>query len=502
MRVAAAAVMVLLSGFVEAGAGLPFRHTTLYWPMDAANAVDIAVDSPRIAAGDVQLIEDGKAGNHAESIREFRSTGYGVSAVLAIDASAGVKGSEFESVKAALRDFVSSSRPQDRIAVVAFADSVDVKQAFTSDKDQLMQAIGNLRAGGKSTLLNQAILNGLSLLAADKTNARRHLLVITDGKNDGTGPDSAALESEARQLDIAVDCLGVARLPERFLLPMQSLVTASGGAYMRARGYESLRTAIREGIEGLLGSPVLRFRLAHIEPDGRYHQLQLSIVGGATETVRVFLPRVPTPIMLYVAVAVASVLFGGGFALILYSRLARSSGKPESVVHNTPVTRARPKTVYSPPPAPAPIPPAVAKSGAEPRLPIPTTPAPSPSVSPPAAAPAPIRRETESRQIFTPPAPGHPTAWLRNKRAGARFAIEAAAVWIGTADGNNMRVTDTTVSRNHACIQWLAGDLYLFDNHSTNGTSVNGRRMESGSRVRLQPGDEITIGQGAFSLEM
>ena len=96
------------------------------------------MDSRGIAADAPQLIEDGKAGNHADSTREFRATGYGVTAVLAIDASGNIKSAELESVKAALGDFVSSIRPQDRIAVVAFADSVDVKQVFTSDKDRLL----------------------------------------------------------------------------------------------------------------------------------------------------------------------------------------------------------------------------------------------------------------------------------------------------------------------------------------------------------------------------
>ena len=499
MRVAAVAVMILFSSVVEAGGdGLPFLHTTFYPSMqapdapnmDAPNAVEIAMDSRGIAADAPQLIEDGKAGNHADSTREFRATGYGVTAVLAIDASGSAKRGEFESVKSALRDLVSSIRPQDRIAVVAFADSVEVKQVFTSDKAQLLQVIGNLRAGGRFTLLNQAILNGLSLLDGDKTNARRHLLVITDGKNDGKGPDPAALESEALRLEIPVDCLIVTRLSDHFLMPLQSLAAATGGAYRRARGDDALRAAMREGIEDLLGSPVLRFRLAHIKPDGEYHLLHLAVAGGATETVRMFFPRVARPIILYVSVAIAAVLFGGGLALILYSRLTRSSPTPEAIVPKTPQASTRTKTVYSAPP-----PPKVA------RIPSAATPGNRAGQQPSSSPPSP--QGTELRQIFKPPAAGNPTAWLRARGAGTRFAIDDAAVWIGAGDGNKIRlVEDAEVSWNHACIQWAAGDLYLFDNRSTNGTSVNGRRMQPGSRVRLRTGDEITIGHGAFLLEM
>ena len=109
---------------------------------------------------------------------------------------------------------------------------------------------------------------------------------------------------------------------------------------------------------------------------------------------------------------------------------------------------------------------------------------------------------TQFRQIFKPPTTGQPSAWLRAQGAATRFPIDSAEIWIGAAEGNRIRVAeDLAVSWNHACVQWAAGDLYLFDNRSTNGTSVNGHRMEAGSRVRLQAGDRIEMGRAVFLLE-
>ena len=137
--------------------------------------------------------------------------------------------------------------------------------------------------------------------------------------------------------------------------------------------------------------------------------------------------------------------------------------------------------------APAPAPPA--QSGA--RVP-PQRPAPRP----------PLLNGTQFRQIFPAPAPGHPVAWLRALADGARFGIEDANTWIGAGAENRIRVAnDPAVSWNHACVQWADGDLYLFDNRSTNGSRVNGARMEPGSRVLLRPGDEIRIGHASFALE-
>jgi pSer/pThr/pTyr-binding forkhead associated (FHA) protein len=47
------------------------------------------------------------------------------------------------------------------------------------------------------------------------------------------------------------------------------------------------------------------------------------------------------------------------------------------------------------------------------------------------------------------------------------------------------------VSRRHAELQLQTDGWHLVDLDSTNGISVNGRRV---SAARLQPGDRITIG--------
>ena len=43
-----------------------------------------------------------------------------------------------------------------------------------------------------------------------------------------------------------------------------------------------------------------------------------------------------------------------------------------------------------------------------------------------------------------------------------------------------------------------AGDFWLVDLGSTNGTEVNGKRVD---RARLEPGDTITIGQTQLRFE-
>jgi predicted component of type VI protein secretion system len=111
------------------------------------------------------------------------------------------------------------------------------------------------------------------------------------------------------------------------------------------------------------------------------------------------------------------------------------------------------------------------------------------------------------RRTFPAPAAGSPGGWLRvidspTTGGPARYPIEYAEVSIGASDRSQIRLTgDTTVSRAHASIRWSEGDLFLSDNNSTNGTTVNGQAVQPAHRVALNPGDRIGIGQFVLLLE-
>jgi pSer/pThr/pTyr-binding forkhead associated (FHA) protein len=57
---------------------------------------------------------------------------------------------------------------------------------------------------------------------------------------------------------------------------------------------------------------------------------------------------------------------------------------------------------------------------------------------------------------------------------------------------------DTTVSRRHAVIAADGGGYIIRDQGSSNGTFVNGQRVEE---TALRPGDEVSIGGTRFRFE-
>jgi pSer/pThr/pTyr-binding forkhead associated (FHA) protein len=84
---------------------------------------------------------------------------------------------------------------------------------------------------------------------------------------------------------------------------------------------------------------------------------------------------------------------------------------------------------------------------------------------------------------------------------GKRVVIGPAGATIGRGRQSDVVLSDPNVSRQHAEIRPRGGSWVITDLGSTNGSQLNGRRID-GSEV-LRPGDEIELGASVltFTLE-
>jgi hypothetical protein len=87
--------------------------------------------------------------------------------------------------------------------------------------------------------------------------------------------------------------------------------------------------------------------------------------------------------------------------------------------------------------------------------------------------------------------------WLLGPRQPPRLSpprlpFDGDRAMIGRAESCNLVIDSPTVSRRHAELRLRNGDWLLSDLGSTNGTWVNGWRVE---QVVLRPGDEVRLGQ-------
>lgn len=74
------------------------------------------------------------------------------------------------------------------------------------------------------------------------------------------------------------------------------------------------------------------------------------------------------------------------------------------------------------------------------------------------------------------------------------YGFEQSRVVIGRGSGADVRIPHLTVSEVHATVRLDADGYGIVDDDSTNGTRVNGTKLTSGRKKRLQDGDRIEIG--------
>ncbi|HWE08603.1 MAG TPA: DUF3662 and FHA domain-containing protein [Solirubrobacteraceae bacterium] len=83
---------------------------------------------------------------------------------------------------------------------------------------------------------------------------------------------------------------------------------------------------------------------------------------------------------------------------------------------------------------------------------------------------------------------------------GKRLVIGPAGATLGRSRQCDVMVDDPNVSRSHAEIRPRGGSWVLTDLNSTNGSRLNGRRLQ-GPEV-LKPGDEIELGTSLLTFEL
>lgn len=80
----------------------------------------------------------------------------------------------------------------------------------------------------------------------------------------------------------------------------------------------------------------------------------------------------------------------------------------------------------------------------------------------------------------------------RGPQAGMTFILSQGGTTVGRHPESDIFLDDVTVSRHHCRFLAAGEDLTVEDSGSTNGTYVNGSRVD---RSRLEAGDEVLIGR-------
>ncbi len=485
-------------------------------------------DGNAIAAqpSDLKLYSEGKQIGTATSIRTFEQTGYGITAILALDASGSMKGEPLNAIHASVAKFVNQARPQDKVSVLTFADRTQVDVPFGASQAALANELQTVKARGKFTRLYDGLIGALALFTNSQPK-RRQLLVISDGHDEGSNHTITEAILRAKSLGVVIDSIGLTKDRGQYLVFLQQISLETGGAYVRAQSAQQLEALIGQGIQATRVTPVATFTLENVDDNGKLLSAQLRWQpGNLSATAFIQTPKgtiapnlIPNLSNLWIW-GLGGCFVVGIILLALSWRGSEQQPAPPSVATSI-YSGNKPKAIESFQSSSfSPIgddrTPADVHRKLAIQLPTLVEGAPMPTAyETPSSSKFPRPRQstqtenetqrgkTEFAVYFNAPASG-PFARLIVKNgnlAGQAIPVTATDFTLGAVQGNNLLLPgDTTISGQHARLHWENSMLHIEDNNSTNGTYLNRLRLSPGRHL-LKPGDEIGMGQTIIVVE-
>jgi len=151
-----------------------------------------------------------------------------VGIVLAIDISLSMQNGPLEAAKEAAIEFVNSKADLDSIALVTFSSEVAVVVPFTTTARTVTQAIADLSPTGNTSFYDAVVV---SADLYDRSELQPHMIVLTDGADDGSTAslEEAIAAAEANEVRV----FGIALESDAFQGgPLQDLAVSTNGLYL------------------------------------------------------------------------------------------------------------------------------------------------------------------------------------------------------------------------------------------------------------------------------
>jgi Mg-chelatase subunit ChlD len=210
---------------------------------------------------------------------QFRDAGEGVGFIFCVDISRSLSAADFAAVRDALGRWIDGLRPVDRAAVLSFGEDSRLVLDFTADKAALRAAIDGLGPTDMKTVLYRGLRDALELSSRrdPELPTRRVLVVLSDGKDEGSGLTAEDVLVTIREHGLALYAIGFGGPARRESLDLLlRFATNSGGDFVAVGGrdFASAYDAMREAIDRVW---VAELECPGCEADGSAQRLQVNL---------------------------------------------------------------------------------------------------------------------------------------------------------------------------------------------------------------------------------
>lgn len=233
-----------------------------------------------------------------QKIVHFETSNAPFDLLLLIDLS-GSTAKVTDIIRAATTRFVSATRPQDRVAIIAFSGTSTVVSPFTSNKSALTAAINSMQSPQGDTKLYDAINYALDYIDKESISTRRKAIILmSDGLDSNlpnvTGAGSIlpykTIYNRAQEFDGMIYCIwtnteyvAMSPLdiqPETFDLAydqLYDLSEAGSGLFYEVEKLDDLAGIYEKVISDLGTVYSLSFNPTNKGRDGRLRQVRLRL---------------------------------------------------------------------------------------------------------------------------------------------------------------------------------------------------------------------------------
>ncbi|HUJ24463.1 MAG TPA: VWA domain-containing protein [Myxococcales bacterium] len=392
-----------------------------------------------------------------EKVESLETAQTGASIVIVVQASGAMLGIQ-DDIKKAVAAFVNGLGEKDQVAVVDYAEAAETVAPFSDDKGDVAGKAGKITFTGKSFLLYDGLAQAISLYAsaaapgkggqaASTLPAAKAIIVISDGRDNGSATDVEKVISDAMKRRIPIHCVGHSELDQDSLSNLEMIARRTNAVYKAAPSVDDINKALTVIKDYINKMYVVQWKTG-LDHDGKDHKVEIAMESESGAPLRSsIMVKTPSYIdWIKIGIITGVILLLVIIAVAIYI-----------------VTRPKPP--------------------------------------PPRFCPVCKRVQMPEWDICLFCLKSAKARLVMQKGAGPKgktWPLVGKIVSLGSGPENSIRIMDGAVSGKHAGVSIDNDKFEIVDLGSKNGVLVNGKKTP---RRFLRNGDIVTLGMTEFKFE-
>jgi Ca-activated chloride channel homolog len=229
-----------------------------------------------------------------QTIASFSQEDVPISMGILLDLSGSMRGKIDQVNKAALA-FIKASNPQDQVFLVGFNDDVELLQDYTSDIDEITDALENTVVTG-ATAIYDAIYLGVQK-AHTGIKPKKAIIVITDGEDNGSFYTLDEMVAKVQESDVQVFSIGFLNdipkkslfggwsksVPEKARDSLIKIAEETGGKAYFPDKLTDIHSIVSEIATELRSQYSIGYFSANSTRDGSFRRVKIEVNGAKAE---------------------------------------------------------------------------------------------------------------------------------------------------------------------------------------------------------------------------